>query len=207
MQWVTRQYLHLDRVATPWLITRFVDPQATFLYVPWKEEHLAPAGAIAFSIPGAELGPHDHSGTTFDKVMRKYKLDEEALDQVANVVRAGVAYVLEGYRPGPDDTLGQTAVGLLAFAEGIFLTHQSDDAILAASFPVYDALYANFRVAELLKVAGQDMPDHSDGRGPSKKFEGLRRIYNESNVDGKPTPYGPATTGVQVSLGVSASAG
>jgi hypothetical protein len=205
MQWVTRQYLHLDRVATPWLITRFVDPQATFLYVPWKEEHLAPPGAIGFSLPGAELGPHDHTGTTFDKVMRKYKLDDAALAQLADVVRAGVAYVLEGYRPPANDTAGQTAVGLLAFAEGVFLTNQSDDAILAASFPVYDALYANFRVLELLKFAGQEMPDHSDGRGPSKKFEGLRQIYNESNVGGKPTPYGPATAGVQVSLGVQAS--
>jgi hypothetical protein len=95
---------------------------------------------------------------------------------------------------------------LLAFAEGVFMTHQSDDAILAASFRVYDALYANFRVAELLKVAGQNVPGHSDGRGPSKKFECLCRIYNESNRGGKPTPFGPATTGVQVSLGVSANA-
>lgn len=52
MQWVTRQYLHLDRVATPWLITRFVDAEATFVYVPWKEEHLAPAGAMRFQSPG-----------------------------------------------------------------------------------------------------------------------------------------------------------
>ncbi len=189
MQWVTRQYLHLDRVATPWLITRFVDPEASFVYVPWKEEHLAPAGAIAFSIPGAELGPHDHEGgTTFDKVMRKYELKDAALAQLADVIRAGVAYVMEGYRPPADDTAGQTAVGLLAFAEGVFLTNQSDDAILAASFPVYDALYANYRVLDLLKTQGLPMPDHSDGRGPSKKFEGLRKIYNDA---GKPTPYGP----------------
>ncbi|MES2414786.1 MAG: chromate resistance protein ChrB domain-containing protein [Pseudomonadota bacterium] len=190
MQWVTRQYLHLDRVATPWLITRFVDADASFAYVPWKEEHLAPAGATPFSMPGAELGPHDHSGTTFDKVMRKYKLDDPALVQLASVVRSGVAYVLEGYRPPPEDEIGQMAVGLLAFAEGVFLTNQSDDAILAASFPVYDALYANFRALALLKANGMAMPDHSDGRGPSKKFEGLRKLYNEG---GKPTPYGPAT--------------
>lgn len=54
------------------------------------------------------------------------------------------------------------------------MTHQSDNAILAARFSVYDALYANFRVAEPLKVARQDLPDHSDGRGPSQKFEDLR---------------------------------
>ncbi len=188
MQWVTRQYLHLDRVATPWLITRFVDAEATFVYVPWKEEHLAPAGAIAFSMPGAELSPHDHSGSTFDKVMRKYSISAPGLEQLAAVVRAGIAYVLEDFRPAPDDQIGQTAVGLLAFAEGVFLTNQSDDAILAASFPVYDALYANFRVLALMKAQGLAMPDHSDGRGPSKKFEGLRKIYNDA---GKPTPYGP----------------
>lgn len=190
MKWVTRNNLHLDRVATPWLITRFIDPDAEFTFVPWKEEHLAPSDAIAFSIPGAELGPHDHDGTTFAKVMRKFKLVDPALDRMAEVIHAGVAYVLEDYRPAADDHAGQTAVGLLTFAEGVFLTHQTDHAILAASFPVYDAMYANFKVLELLKSKKLEMPDHHDGRGPSKKFEGLRRLYNEA---GQPTPYGPAT--------------
>lgn len=190
MKWVTRQNLHLDRVATPWLIVRFIDPQAEFTFVPWKEEHLAPADAIAFSIPGAELGPHDHEGTTFLKVMRKYKLADPALDRMAEVVRAGVAYVLEDYRPPADDHAGQTAVGLLAFAEGVFLTHQTDEGILAASMPVYDAMYANFKTVERLRAMKLDMPDDLDGRGPSKKFEQLRRLYNEA---GKPTPYGPPT--------------
>jgi len=190
MKWVTRQYLHLDRVATPWLIVRFIDPDAEFTFVPWKEEHLAPADAIGFAIPGAELGSHDHDGTTFAKVMRKYKLVDPALDRMAEVIEAGVAYVLEDYRPPAADHAGQTAVGLLAFAEGVFLTHQSDLGILAASFPVYDALYANFKVLELLKSKKMEMPNDHDGRGPSKMFEGLRRLYNEG---GKPTPYGPPT--------------
>ena len=73
---------------------------------------------------------------------------------------------------------------MLAFAEGVRLTHQTDDGILAASLPVYDALYANFRVYELIKAKGLPLPDHSDGRGPRSEYEGLRRIYNEG---GKPS--------------------
>ena len=81
------------------------------------------------------------------------------------------------------------AVGLLAFAEGVRLTHQTDDGILAARLPVYDALYANFRVCELARTKGLPLPDHSDGRRPSSEYEGLRRIYNDG---GKPSPYWPA---------------
>ena len=104
-------------------------------------------------------------------------------------MRAGIAYVMRGFRSATDDRIGQMAVGLLAFAEGVRLTHQTDDGILAASLPVYDALYANFRVYEPAKVKGLALPDHSDGRGPSCEYEGLRRIYNDS---GNPSPYWPA---------------
>lgn len=57
MKWVTRDYVHLDRVASPWLITRFVDPQAEFVFVPWGAEDQRAADAIPLALPGAELGP------------------------------------------------------------------------------------------------------------------------------------------------------
>ena len=180
MRWVTRQYLHLDRVASPWLLLRFVDPEATFSYVPWGEETSAPSDAIPLALPGAELGPHDAKGSTFDKIVHKYGIQDPAVFRLGEVVSAGIAYVLKGFRPGPDDTTGQIAVGLLTFAEGVMLTNQDDDAILNASLPVYDALYANFRVRSLLETSGAKPAGDADGRGPSAMFEQWRGLYNEA---------------------------
>ncbi len=180
MKWVTREYVHLDRVASPWLIKRFVDRDAEFVFVPWLHQHRAPADAIPLALPGAELGPHDAAGTTFDKIVAKYAIADPAIARLARIIKAGVAYVLEGYRPGRDDTDGQTAVGLLAIAEGMMLTHQQDNAILDASFVVYDALYANFRTDALIESRGLAQPTGDDGRGPSQHIEFRRGIYNGS---------------------------
>src|ERR1700691_2338669 len=64
MKWVTRDFVHLDRVASPWLIKRFIDRDAVFVFVPWGAEERRPADAIPFALPGAEIGPHDQEGTT-----------------------------------------------------------------------------------------------------------------------------------------------
>jgi hypothetical protein len=86
MKWVTRDFVHLDRVACPWLIRRFIDTDAEFVFVPWGEESRRPADAIAFAIPGAELGPHDAQGTTFEKLLAKYKLDDPSLAEIQRVI-------------------------------------------------------------------------------------------------------------------------
>ena len=181
MLWVTREYLHLDRVASPWLIRRFVDQSAAFCYVPWKQEHLAPADAIPLALPGAELSPHDDEGSTFRKVLKKYNIKDEALERICKIIDAGIAYVLRGYRPDSTDHEGQMAVGLLAIAEGLSLTNQTDDEILAASFPIYDALYANFSTQNAM-LAQDIILEHppKDGRGPSMIFEVTRDVYNKS---------------------------
>jgi hypothetical protein len=147
--------------------------------VPWGQEQLAPTGAIPLALPGAELGPHDAESCTFEKVMKKYGLRGSALARMGRVIRAGIDYVLHDYLPASDDSDGQIAVGLLAYAEGVMLVHQDDDAILRASFPVYDALYANFQVHAHMQEQGVVF-DHKggDGRGPSAVFEGQREIYN-----------------------------
>lgn len=180
MLWVTREYLHLDRVATPWLISRFVDKNAKFCYVPWKQEHLAPKEAIPFALPGCELGPHDAEGSTFGKVLKKYDLQSQSLQRIKKVIDSGIAYVLDGYKPDIKDHEGQIAVGLLAIAEGLSLTNQTDDKILAASFPVYDALHANFETQHAMLVQNVviEFPP-KDGRGPSLVFETTRDIYNK----------------------------
>jgi hypothetical protein len=178
MKWVTRDYVHLDRVASPWLIKRFVDRDAEFVFVPWSRDHRMPADAIPIALPGAELGPHDATGTTFDKIVAKYAIDDPAIARMARVIRAGVAYVLEGYRPPSDDEDGQTAVGLLAFAEGMLLTHRQDSGILDASFLIYDALYANFRTHALVASRGLALPKRDAGRGPAPEIEFLRGVYD-----------------------------
>lgn len=178
MRWVTRDYVHLDRVASPWLIKRFVDARAEFVFVPWLKEDQRPADAVPLALPGAELGPHDTAGTTFDKIAVKYGLDEPAILRLARVVRAGVDFVLHAKQPAPEDVDGQTGVGLIALAEGMWLVHQDDNAILEASFPMYDALYANFRTQQLVASRNLTVPGHADGRGPSSQVEFLRAIFN-----------------------------
>lgn len=178
MKWVTREYVHLDRVAAPWLISRFVDPDARFCYVPWGRESLAPPDAIPLAMPGAELGPHDETSSTFEKVLKKYGLNDPALSRLARIIRAGIDYVLHDYRPDAGDHDGQIAVGILAIAEGLLITNDDDDRILQASFATYDALYAFLRVEE--EIARAKIPisrTGDDGRGPSSLIEAMRDIH------------------------------
>lgn len=178
MKWVTRDFVHLDRVACPWLIRRFIDKDAVFTFVPWGEESKRPADAIPFAIPGAELGPHDAQGTTFTKIVAKYGITDPSVAEISKVIHAGVEYVLHGYRPGPEDRHGQIAVGLLAVSEGVLLRQDTDNAIIEASLPVYDALYANFRAHQLLHKRGLKLPD-SAGRGPTLTTQFLRKLLKD----------------------------
>jgi hypothetical protein len=175
MKWVTKDFVHLDRVACPWLIKRFIDQDATFVFVPWGEEHLRPADAIPFAIAGTELGPHDADGTTFDKFLRKYRLDDPALAAIADIIRAGVDFVLHKNRPAADDEHGQMAYGLLAVSEGMMLLKEPDAAIIEASLVVYDALYATFKAHHLVAAGGVKLPP-MEGKGPSRPTAFLREL-------------------------------
>ncbi len=135
MRWVTRSHVHVDRVACPWLIRRFVDSEAQFLFVPRAEVErvAAETGAIPFDVPGAELGHHD-GRCSFEAIVAKYQLADPALARLARIVHAAdVAADLH------TDTV---APGLEAIASGFGLLHADDRANLDAQFPVYDALYA-----------------------------------------------------------------
>jgi hypothetical protein len=180
MKWVTRDFVHLDRMASPWLIQRFVDPQAQFVFVPWGQEDTRPSDAIPFGLPGVELGSHDEHGTTFEKILRKYALDDPSLHNIARVIHSGVAQVLHHAQVGPDDRWGQIAAGLLAISEGMMLVHPSDDAILQASFPVYDALYANLRAHALVSQKNLEIPGYQ-GLGPTLPTRFLRQVLNEAS--------------------------
>lgn len=135
MKWVTRARPKVDRVACPWLVRRFVDPKAEFLFVP-ADEVLATAereGATPFDIPGVELGHHGEE-CSFDAVVKKYGLDKDpALGRLALIVR-GADTAAKDLRP--------ESRGLEAIADGFRRVYSNDHELLEREFPVYDALYA-----------------------------------------------------------------
>jgi len=139
MKWVTREKVKVDRVACPWLIRKFVDPKAEFLFVPSEKvlEVAERQGAIPFDAPGVELGHHEGK-CSFEAIVEKYGIQDSAIHLLAKIVHgADVA----------DDLYGQSeAPGLKAIAEGFqHLGLKDDREILSKEFIVYDALYAYCR--------------------------------------------------------------
>jgi hypothetical protein len=139
MKWVTRSHVHVDRVACPWLITRFVDNEAEFRFVPKNQiERVAKEeDAIPFDAPGVELGHHDRR-CSFESIILKYDLRDPALARLAKIVHA--ADVAEDIDSDP------IARGLEAIAVGYSLRYPNDEENLLHQFEVYDALYAWCRV-------------------------------------------------------------
>ena len=134
MKWVTRERPKIDRVACPWLIKRFVDPQAEFLYVP-LERVMAVAeqeGAIPYDVANVEFGHHGEE-CSFDAIIRKYNLTDPALQRLALIVR--------GADTDAKDLTPQSR-GLDAIGEGFRLAFENDHELLECELPVYDALYA-----------------------------------------------------------------
>jgi hypothetical protein len=134
LKFVTREHVKVDRVACPWLISRFVDSAAEFLFVP-QAEVMATAereSAIPFDVADVELG---HNGTecSFDAVIKKYKIEAPGLDRLALIVRGADTDAKD---------LTQESRGLEAIAEGFRAIGKDDHDILRLEFPVYDALYA-----------------------------------------------------------------
>ena len=143
MKWVTRSHVHVDRVACPWLITRFIDNEAEFLFVPKSQvdKVAVETGAIPFDAPGVELGHHE-GRCSFESILHKYGLTDPALQRLAKIVHA--ADVAKDIDTDP------LARGLEAIATGYSLRYPDDEENLARQFEVYDALYAWCR----LQVAG-----------------------------------------------------
>ena len=134
MKWVTRSHVHVDRVACPWLILRFVDSEAEFIFVPASriQEVAEHDGAIPFDAPGVELG-HRDGKCSFETIIEKYDLKDKALLKLAHIVHCADTDALA------EDPL---AAGLEAIAVGYSLRFPDDHENLARQFEVYDALYA-----------------------------------------------------------------
>jgi hypothetical protein len=135
MLWITRSHVHVDRVACPWLITRFIDNDAEFLFVPTSqiEQVSKDTNAIPFDAPGVELGHHENR-CSFESILLKYGLKEPGLVRLAKIVHS--ADVSEDIDKDP------IARGLEAIASGYSLRFPEDEENLAHQFEVYDGLYA-----------------------------------------------------------------
>jgi hypothetical protein len=134
MKWVTRERPKIDRIACPWLIARFIDPEAEFLYVPAADvlKVAQESGAIPYDVPGVEMS-HVGALCSFDAFLAKYGLTEPALGQLAIIVRGADTARLD---------LAPQAAGLLAISLGLSHNFADDHAMLAQGLVVYDALYA-----------------------------------------------------------------
>ena len=134
MKWVTRERPKIDRLACPWLIRRFIDPGAQFLYVPAADVRKVAdlESAIPFDVPDVEL-THVGPLCSFDAFLRKYQLADPALARLADIVRAA-----------DTDTLHRSpeAAGLLAISLGLGTNIRDDQQLLDAAVPLYDALYS-----------------------------------------------------------------
>jgi hypothetical protein len=140
MKWITREHVKVDRVACPWLIRKFVDPDAQFLFVPPHEVMRVAEreGAIPYDVPAVELG-HRGKACSFDAIVEKYRLDDDpALTLLARIVNGADTDNSLWHQP--------ESAGLGAIAEGFrHLGLVDDHAINAAQWIVYDALYAYCR--------------------------------------------------------------
>jgi hypothetical protein len=137
MKWVTREHVKVDRVACPWLIRTYIDPEAEFLFVPAAEVTAVATreGAEPFDAPVVRLG-HRDGQCSFETIIDQYRLleREPALARLAEIVH--------GADVAADVDRVPEARGLKAIAVGFGLVYADDHAILRAEFPVYDALLA-----------------------------------------------------------------
>jgi rhodanese-related sulfurtransferase len=133
-RWVTRERPKIDRIACPWLVRRFVDPDAEFLYVPDADvmKVAQEKSAIPYDVPGVRFS-HDGERCSFDAFLRAFRLQDPALDALALIVRGADTARLE---------LAPQAAGLAAISLGLSINFLDDLALLEHGMVVYDALYA-----------------------------------------------------------------
>jgi hypothetical protein len=134
MKWVTRERPKIDRIACPWLIERFIDKAPEFLYVPANQvlKVAAETGAVPYDIPGVEM-THDGELCSFDAFIKKHRLEDPALDQLALIVRGADTSRLD---------LTPQSAGLYAISLGLSHRYADDHEMLRHGMVMYDALYA-----------------------------------------------------------------
>jgi hypothetical protein len=133
LKWVTREHVHVDRTACPWLIKKFVDKNAEFIFVPVEkiEEIVRKEKAVPYDAPGVELGHHGDK-CSFDAIVEKYKVKDSAVLELARIVRGADT-------DRPEDA--PEALGLDAVITGISIIAKDDHEAIEKARPVYDAFY------------------------------------------------------------------
>ena len=132
MKWITREKVKVDRVACPWLIKKFIDPEAEFIFLPHDTDWKNIRDAVVYDVPNCELG-HYGEDVSFDSIVKKYRLGDPALLLLAQIVRAADSH------PSNPHPAGE---GLRWVAHGFSALGLSDHEILEREFIVYDALFA-----------------------------------------------------------------
>ncbi len=146
-KWVTRARPRIDRIACPWLIRRFIDPEAVFFYAPTAEVAATAAreAAAPYDMPGVAAFGHDGELCSFDAFLRFFGIADPALDALALIVRGADTDRLE---------LAPQSPGLLAMSAGLSALHADDHAMLEQGMTLYDALYAWCRLQRVRAAAG-----------------------------------------------------
>ena len=167
MKWVTREHVHVDRVACPWLIKRFVDPKAEFIFVPVEkiDDVVEKEGAIVFDAPGVELG-HKGDKCSFDAIIEKYEIKDPAVLELAKIVRAADTENKE---------LAPESVGLDAVATGSMMIVKDDKEAIEKGRYVYDSLYAYCK----LRILREKYKRELEKMDRKQRFEFLKMMVKE----------------------------
>jgi len=168
MKWVTREHVHVDRTACPWLIKKYVDPKAEFIFVPTEkiEEVVKKDEAVPYDAPNAELGHHGDK-CSFDAIVEKYKIKDPALLQLAEIIRSA----------DTGKMLAPEGVGLDAVMTGISVAAKDDYEAVEKAGPVYDALYTFCR----LKLLTQKYETKIESLDRKQRREFLRKKLLEQS--------------------------
>jgi hypothetical protein len=167
MRWVTREYVHVDRTACPWLIKKFIDPEAELIFVPVEEiEEISKSkGAIPFDAPGVKLG-HRDGKCSFETIMEEYELKDPVLQELAKIVHSADT---------GDTELAPEGVGLSAIMTGARLNVKDDFEAVEKAAYVYESLYSYCKYKLLREKHKKEL----EGMSIKQQREFLRKKMQE----------------------------
>ena len=170
MKWVTREYVHVDRTACPWLIKKFIDPEAEFIFVPVEKikEIVKTQGAIPFDAPEVKLG-HRDGKCSFETIIEEYKLEDPALHELAKIVHSADTR---------DTGLAPEGIGLNAIMTGARFNVKDDFEAVGKAAYVYDALYSYCKY----KLLREKYKEELEGMNRKQQREFLRKKMQETTT-------------------------
>jgi len=168
VKWVTREYVHVDRTACPWLIKKFIDPKAEFIFVSTEkiEEVVKVQGAIPFDAPGAKLG-HKNGKCSFETIIEEYRLEDPVLHELAKIVHSADTR---------DTELAPEGIGLSAVMTGVRFNLKDDFEAIEKAAYVYDALYSYSK----LKLLREKYEDKLEKMNRKQRNEFLQKKMQET---------------------------